>query len=68
MHEYIDILIASLNKKDQQNMGLKFKNSHYHVIEIETTLWTRMVPAKPLLPAMPLGGGRAQSSPTITIC
>lgn len=31
------------------------------------TLWTRIVPAKPLRPAMPRGGGRAQSSPTITV-
>lgn len=34
----------------------------------ERTLFTRIVPAKPLRPAMPRGGGNAQSSPTITIC
>lgn len=31
------------------------------------TLLTRMVPANPLRPAMPRGGGKAQSSPTITV-
>jgi hypothetical protein len=31
------------------------------------TLWTRTVPANPLRPAMPRGGGKAQSSPTITV-
>lgn len=36
--------------------------------ERERTLLTRMVPAKPLRPAMPRGGGNAQSSPTITVC
>lgn len=35
---------------------------------MKITLWTKMVPASPLRPAMPLGGGRAQSSPTITVC
>lgn len=34
----------------------------------QRTLLTRMVPAKPLRPAMPRGGGNAQSSPTITVC
>lgn len=28
----------------------------------------RIVPAKPLLPVMPPRGGKAQSSPTITVC
>ena len=36
--------------------------------EREKTLLTRIVPAKPLRPAMPRGGGNAQSSPTITVC
>ena len=37
------------------------------VCEMECTLLTRMVPARPRRPAMPRGGGRAQSSPTITV-
>jgi len=47
----------------------------YLIVQIEEkqhrrklrTLWTRTVPAKPLRPATPRGGGRAQSSPTITV-
>lgn len=35
--------------------------------EREWTLLTRIVPANPLRPAMPRGGGKAQSSPTITV-
>lgn len=50
-----------MNTKDLVQIRIREKEKG------ERTLCTRTVPANPLRPAIPRGGGKAQSSPTITV-